>query len=271
MSINTTGIRFLYLFSVGQYNLQNPGVNVISVTDTATGDFNKKNLTTNSLRETWRSADVTGFKEIVIQANDINDNVDCFALLNHNITETATVQLLASQSLNFSGAPVNVTIPYNPGNMVLLQDLGTPYRYYKIRILDTENTCGFIEIGRIIGGQALTVTNNEDITDDITVTPTDMAYQMDSEGFFRASNQRVKVDKLDISFKSLVTYAPDNINYLALKSFVYYVGITIPFLTILDPNEPGFVIQWGLLDTMPAFSFGISRYVSVPLTIDQVF
>lgn len=271
MSVNTTGIRFLYLFSLGQYDLSNPGSNIISVTDTATGDFDKSHLTTNPLREVWRSADVSGWKEIVIQANDLTNPLDTFAILNHNFTPDAIVQLLASPSLSFAGAPINVTLTWNEKHMVYLNDLGSAYRYFKLRVLDTTNTCGFIEIGKIIGGKSLTVTNNEDITDDVTITPTDMAYQMDTEGFFRASNERVKVDSLAVKFSSLKTYAPDDGNYKALKSFLYYVGKTIPFLTILDPEEPGFQIQWGLLDSMPAFTYGINRYADIPITIDEVY
>lgn len=265
------GIRFLYQFSVGEYDLANPGSNVISVTSTFPGDHDKKNLTTTPLRETWRSLDVSTTIEIVIQANDLTDAPDVFALLNHNLTDGAIVQLQGSMTNNFASPAFTFNFTWAEKHLVLVQDLGLPYQYYRIRITDPLNPCGYVEIGRIVAGKAFTFQNLEDTTDDFAISVDDLAYKMKSEGFFRASNERVKVDKLQLRFDKLLTRAPDNTNYLGLIAMTQFVGETLPFLTILDPEEPYFELIWGQLDIMPSRAFSVNRHTSLSLVIQEVY
>ncbi len=267
----TVGIKFLYTFSVGEFDLNNPGVNIISVTSQAAGDHSPTNLTTTPLRQTWRSdSGIGSFQEIVIQANDTAVVPDVFALLNHNFTDIATVQLLGSMTTDFTGA---TTIPFTwtKKNLILLQDIGTAFNYYQIRILDPTNPCGFVEVGRIIGGRSFTMTDNEDITDSISIKTKDLAYRTNTEGFFRAFNERVKVDQLSIRFQKLVTETGLNANYLGLLDLMDTVGETFPFLTIVDPDDQTFANVWGQIETLPGRSFGINRFVDFGFNIGEIF
>jgi hypothetical protein len=160
--------------------------------------------------------------------------------------------------------------------MILQQDVGQAYRYYRFRLLDPTNPCGYIEIGRIVGGRAFTVTNNEDIADNFTQTPQDKAYKMETEGFFRAFNERVKVDQLSIRFDKLwttkTTADPDrDINYRNLMAMFKSIGETYPFLTILDPEDPNFAIVWGIIDRLPSRTHSINRYVDMSFVIQEVY
>lgn len=273
---NTTGIKFLYQDSVGAYKFDNPGSNVLSVTSQATGDHGKVNLTTTPLRETWRSATVASWQEIIIAANDVNVIPDTFALLNHNLTEIAVVQLQGSTSPTFNVIGFTLGITWAERHMVLQQDIGQAYPYYRIRILDPTNPCGYIEIGRIIGGKSFYMTNNEDITDDFSISPADKAYKMPTEGFFRAFNERVKVDKLQIRFDKLwTTNTPSdpnrNYNYKELLKMFKEVGETYPFLTILDPEDAAFETIWGVVDALPTRTHTVNRYVTMSFAIQEQY
>lgn len=265
------GIKFLYQFSVGEYNLLDPGSNIISVTSTAAGDHNKKNLTTTPLRETWRSASVAAVQEIVIEANDTTDPIDVFAILNHNISENAVITLQANTVNNFSSPPFTRTLTWNEKHIVLLEELPQAYNFYKLKVLDTTNPCGYIEIGRIVAGTAFTIENNEDITDDFSIATDDLAYKMKSEGFFRASNERVQVDRLQVKFDKLNTTSGEDDNYQGLLAMTKYVGETLPFLTILDPNQPYFSVIWGQIDNLPSKGYMVNRYVNMQFTIQEVY
>lgn len=268
----TIGIKFLYQFSVGEFNTTFPGLNIISVTSTAAGDHDKKNLTTTPLRETWRSANVLTTHEIIIEANDLNTVPDVFAILNHNFSDLAVVQLQASLiDPTFLAPAFTINIPLNKKHMVLLQDMGMAYRYYKIKITDPTNACGFLEIGRIIAGKSFTFIKNEDITDRITVANDDLAAKMKSEGFFRAANERVKIQKLSVRFQGLITTTPNDDNYQGLLALMDEVGETLPFLTIVDPADPYFKIIWGLIDNMPTENYDINRYLDSGLVIQEVY
>lgn len=269
---NTTGIRFLYNFAVGVYDFTNPGANIFSITSEADGDHTGKNLTTTPLRETWRSDENIGsFQDIIIEANDLSVVPDTFAILNHNLSDTAVIQVQGSLSSDFTTPAFTFAFDWTEKHLVLLQDVVTAYPFYRFRILDPTNPCGFLEIGRIIAGRSFTVTFNEDISDDISISTQDLAYRMNTEGFFRAFNERVKVEKLNVRFDKLETISPNDSNYLNLQEMFNEVGETYPFLTILDPDDPGFKVIWGMIDIMPTKSFVVNRFVSMPLSIQEVY
>lgn len=268
---NTTGIKFLYTFCVGEYDLNNPGSNIISITSERQG-FERVNLTTTPLRETWRSVDVATWQEIIIETNDLTITPDTFSLLNHNLTELAIVQLQGSMTSDFTTPAFTLSFTWTKKHMTLLQDVGTNYPYYRIRILDPTNECGYVELGRIIAGESFTVTKNEDVTDNITIQPDDLAYKTKTEGFFRAFNQRVKVDKLQIRFKDLRTYASeDNTNYVGLLDMMDVVGETYPLLVIPDPFDLSFSQIWGVIDTLPPRNYGVNRFVDMNFTIQEIY
>ncbi len=271
---NTIGIKFLYTFSLGEYDLNSPGSNITSVTSERQG-FEKLHLTTTPLRETWRSEDVATWQEIIIEANDTTDAPDTFAILNHNLSDMAVVQIQGSMTSSFAAPAFTLTVSWSKKHLVKLQDVGTAYNYYRFRFLDPTNQCGFIEIGRIIAGNSFTVSKNEDITDDISIATDDLAYKTKTEGFFRASNQRVKVDKLQIKFNKLITTpisSGDSAdNYEGLMDMMGIVGEVYPFLTIPDPGDPMFSVIWGQIESLPPRMFGINRYVSFSLSIQEVF
>lgn len=268
---NTVGVRFLNSFTLGNYNLNNPGANIISVTSQSSGDHIPEYLTTTPLRETYRTATAATMQSIVIKTDDTTTVPDCFAILNHNFSETAVVTLQGSQTIDFTTPAFSIPFSYNEGNMVLVQNTGIAYNYYRIQILDPQNTCGFLEIGRIIGGQSFYFQNNEDLTDDISITPVDKAYTSQTEGFFKASAETVQVDTVDLAFSKIDTTPGSNQNYLGVKAMLQQVGVTYPFLTIVDPNDQYFEAVWGQLSKLPQFKFTILRYVSFNLTIQQVF
>jgi hypothetical protein len=271
MAANTIGIKFLYNFAVGDYDLNNPGSNIISVTSQAPGDYSKTNLTTSPLREVWRSVDALTFQDVVIKTNDLTVVPDTFAVLNHNLTETAVVQLQGSMTQDFSAPAFTINLIWSKKHIILLQNVGFSYNYYRFRFLDPLNPCGHIEIGRIIAGASFTLTDNEDISDDISVATDDLAYRMKTEGFFRAFNERVKVDKVNLRLPKFQTTNGVNANYLGLLKMFDSVGETYPFLTIVDPADQSFQLIWGHIDNLPTRSFGINRYVDMPLVIQEVY
>ncbi len=268
------GIKFLHEFSIGAYNLMNPGDNVISVTGTAPGDFSKTNLTTTALRESWRSAAVDVVQRIVIQANNTANPIDCFAILNHNFTEDAIITLQANTVDNWSAPPFSHVLAWNEKHIIYNAQANSAYEYWRVSVLDPGNACGFLEIGRLVGGTCLSMDTDdgEDITDDITVSQDDLAYQMKTEGFFRASNERVQIEKLSIKFDRIgADPAASRTNYLALKAMFREVGTTFPFLTIVDSSDPYFILIWGQFTNMPTRTYGINRYASTSLSVEEVF
>lgn len=273
MASGNEGISFLYQFDLGNKDLVNFGSNILYVTGTAPGDFDKANMTVDPLRQVWRSAAVAGWQEIIIKA-DLASRIDTFAILNHNLTENAVVQIQANVSNNFLAPPVTIQVPWQKYRIVLCQDFGATYEYYKVRILDPGNPCGYIEIGRIVGGQAFTfdkTSNSEDITDDIEYGWEDKADQLKTEGFFRVSNERIKIRSLRVRFSKLNSAPPNNSNWIGLREMIDNVGISKPFLIVVDRTDPSFISMWGQFKNVPSESFTINRFMSAPLSLEEVW
>lgn len=268
--MSTQGLSLLYKFDLGNRNLVELGSNILSVTTQAPGDFDKGNLTTESVRHVWRSTDASVWQDIVIKA-DVKSRIDTFALLGHNLSETAVVRVQANIANNWVAPAIDYAVPWQEKNLVLCRDFIAEYEYYRVRILDPANACGFVQVGRIIGGRATTLTNNEDVTDDIDQGTEDYADQMKSEGFFRVSNERIKADTLNMRLRRIKTLAPDNANFLALMKAFKYCGTTRPLLAIVDRNDTSFVNIWGLFTDIPSRGFTVNRYVDMSVKMMEVF
>lgn len=264
------GISFLHRFDLGNRQVQTPGSNILYVSSTAAGDFGKANLTTESLRQGWRSSGVDTWQEIIIEAEQAS-SINTFAILGHNLTPTAVVQIQANISNNFFAPPITLTTPWSDNNIVEIRPFGGSYKYYKVRILDPANPSGYIQVGRIVGGRAFTLGYAEDITDDFEIGYTDMADTSRTEGFFRVSNEKIKVRSLSAKFQKLQTIAPENSNYLGLRDLFNHVGVTRPFLVIADRTDPSFCSIWGQFDKLPSDAFSISRRVSFSFNLTEVF
>lgn len=264
------GFSALHNFDLGNLNRLNPGSNILSVTSTAAGDFDKANLTRDSVKQVWRSADVVSWQEIIIEA-EVESDIDTFAILGHNFTETAIVQIQANISNNFLAPPVTKTMVWNEQNMVETSSFGGEYSFYKVRILDVANPCGYVEIGRIVGGRAIIMQNNEDIVDDFSIGYKDMAKRMETEGFFRASNENVKVRTLSVKFRKLYSIIGFDENFRALRQMYLTVGITRPFLALADRNQPALCTIWGLLEDIPDESYTVNQFVDQSVKIKEVF
>jgi len=270
----TKGISFLHQFDLGNRDLVNPGQKIISVTSTAAGDFDKANMFEDSTRKIWRSAGVLQ-QEIVIQA-DLTTQIDTFFIGGHNFTSSAVITIQANIDNNFAAPTFSqvVPVPARGKNLVLAQDFAASFEFYKIIILDPTNPCGFVEMGRVVGGRSFIFsagsTKNEDITDNFSVSRVDRSKKMTTEGFFRQSNEMIVHNALSLNFKSIQTVAPDNVNYEGMQDLFENVKTTKPFLTVIDRDNPSFFPLWGQLATLPTDSFTVEQRVSFPLRIEEV-
>lgn len=267
------GISFLYSFDLGNKLFENFGSNILRVTSTAIGDFDKGNITRESTREVWRSDNVLVQHEIVIKA-ELKTQIDTFAILGHNFSPGAIVRIQANIDDVWIAPPFNqvVAVDEEVNNLVLANDgFGADYEYYRVTILDPSNPCGYLEVGRIVGGQAFTFENNEDITDSYSIGYTDESESMKSQGYFRASNENVTVRDFSANFSKLFSVTGQDDNFKGFRALRKSVKTTRPFLTILDRDNVRVLNIWGQFTSLPSESFGINQFASFPIKIEEVF
>lgn len=270
---NGKGISFLYEFDLGNKLAENFGSNILRVSSQAAGDFDKGNITKESTREVWRSADVLTTQEIVIKA-ELKTQIDTFAILGHNFTPGAVVRVQANIDDVWVAPPFNqvVIVDEEVNNLVIANDgFGAEYEFYRVTILDPANPCGYVEVGRIIGGRAFTFTQNEDITDNYQIGYKDESESMRTQGYFRASNENVTVRTFSANFSKLFSITGQDDNFRGFRKFRKYVKTTRPFLTILDRDNVRTFNMWGQLTDLPSESFGVNQFASMPISIEEVF
>jgi len=267
------GISFLYSFDLGNRLVDNFGSNVIRVSSTKTGDFDKGNVTSESVREVWRSDNVLTLQEIVIKA-DIKSEIDTFAILGHNFSIGAVVKVEANIDDVWIAPPFSqqVVVDEEVNNIILANGgFGGEYEYYRVTVLDPSNACGYIEIGRIVGGQAFTFENNEDITDTYKIANVDQSEKMKTQGYFRASNENIIVRSFSANFSKLFSVTGQDDNFRGFRRLWKTVKTTRPFLTVLDRDNTQIFNVWGQFKSLPDESFGINQFVNTPVSIEEVF
>lgn len=106
-----------------------------------------ENLITLPVSAAWRSTGVASAQDITI-AFSAAKSIDTIALVNHNISPSATITVSAGTDTTY--ANFTAGIPYR--EFIAFKWLFTvqSYRYWRIRITDTANTDGFIEVGYLV-------------------------------------------------------------------------------------------------------------------------
>ena len=97
----------------------------------------------------WRSVGAGAAQDLLFDFG-YEQSVDIIALVNHNLTSAATIAIAAGTTSAVSDYSTTVTWR----EFIAFLWLSTPqiYRYWQIRITDTANTNGFIEVGYPVVG-----------------------------------------------------------------------------------------------------------------------
>ena len=263
---NTKLIRILHRFP----SRGTSGVNwTIVVGSTAAGDFALNNVNTDIVEQVWRATSTSA----TIQCDtEIAQGIflDTLAILNHNLTTSATVQLQASNSSIFA------TTPYAQNLITELTDMFwiepylplTSYRYWRFVINDPTNTSA-IQIGTIVFGSSI-IFHGECIVDQVQKRKIHFSDKVKTEGFTNVSNDRALKKALSFSFKSL-DYTLEN--YQNLNEVIDYIRTTLKALWILDPRLTSRFAVFGKMPEIPAENHRVLGatldYIDIDVTVDE--
>ena len=130
-------------------HLDNPAMTATITATTASTVYPKSNLQVLPITAVWRSVGVAAAQDLEFDFGS-SQQVDILALVNHNLTSAATIAVAAGTTTSY--ADFSTTITWR--EFISFKRLSTPenYRYWRIRITDTANTDGFIEVGYPVVG-----------------------------------------------------------------------------------------------------------------------
>jgi hypothetical protein len=265
---NTSQLRFLSDFA----SRGTSGTNwtASSTASSASNAFSVNNLNTDIVEQVWRSG-VGGSQTLTCDTESGASGVfvDTFAILNHNLTQGATILLQASND-NFATTPLNEDIILEPENAYWISPALpiTAYRYWRINIVDTSNPDNFIQIGTIIFGSSTIFNMLENFNDDVRFGLKQFEDRVYTKGFTNVSNDRGQKKFLELNFTDL-RYKDSN--FKNLRELFKTHGSLLKVLYVPIPTEPSAFAVFSKLEKLPEESHKQmgERYVSLTLNMDE--
>lgn len=243
---NNYNLRVLYEFPSRGIS----GINW-TATSTATGDFSVSNLNTDIVEQRWQSANGDKFVILVCDTQKTQGvAVDTLAILNHNITTSASVVFEGSNFSDFStvGESIPITIVRNQDIYYIAPTYpNKQYRYWRLIISDSTNPDNHISIGTIVFGSTI-VLQGECFVDQVRKRKIHFSDKVNTEGFTNVSNDRALKKAINLDFQKL-SYGRGN--YENLVYVFDYARTSLKCLWIPDSTDPARFAVFGKLSTMP--------------------
>jgi len=267
---NTTNLRILMNFP----SRGTTGTNwtATSTASSSTNSFSINNVNTDIVEQYWRS--VTGVLSATLSCDtELPQGVylDTLAILNHNLSGSATVILQGSNDPSFATIPVNVTLEYEAVNMYYIAPTLplNPYRYWRLNVSDPGSADNFLRIGTIVFGSAI-IFSQESFVDRVRFGQKQFVDKVYTEGFTNISNDRGKKKYLNLEFRNL-SYG--RINFQNMRELFDYAGITLKCLYIPVPQQPSRFAVFGKLADIPAeehnYKGADADYVDFSIEVDE--
>lgn len=270
---NATQLRFMWEFpSRGTEAL---GGNNWVASSTATGDFLSKNLNTDIVEQVWRSNGVPSFQTLVCDTGIVQGvSIDTIAILNHNFTKSAFVQVQGSND-NFASAPnITFNMVVTLENMYYISPTFPPAagqnRYWKFIIQDVTNPDGYLQVGTILFGTSEMFNLMEMPSNPIRKSKVHFKDSIQTEGFTNVSNDRALKTKLGLTFERINYHSG---NFRILDEIMNVCRTSLKVLVIPQPQNPERYAVYGKLDQIPDTQFTYindkTEYVEIEMNFDE--
>jgi hypothetical protein len=270
---NTTQLRLLCSFpSRGTPALG--GNNWVSDPPAAAGDFTPSNLNTDIIEQVYRSTSSALVSLTCDTGLPQGVPIDTIAILGHNLTRSATVQVQGSND-NFATPPA---ITFN-----MVTELQNMYwiapelprsagqnRYWRFIIQDSTNPAGYVEIGAIIFGAANIFSAKESFLNPLVFGYKHFRDEMETEGFTSVTNDRALKKFLQLKFENLDYYSG---NYGILTELITEARTSLKCLVIPTPEYASRYAVFAKLTELPEITFNDNgareNYVALDLSWDE--
>lgn len=260
---NTTNLRIMYDFpSRGE-----TGTNwtASGTAASSTNAFSVNNLNTDIVEQVWRS---DGSPSVTLTCDTQRTGgvfVDTIAILNHNLSGGATVEVqFSDNNITYSTyANMNVeqeNMYYIAPNLPL-----EAHRYWRFVINDTGNFG--IQIGTIVFGSSI-IFQGECFIDTVRFGKRQFKDQVFTEGHTNVSNDRGKKRFLGLEFTDLNF---GKANFRQLRNTFNDVGTILKALWIPTPQTPSRFAIFGKLEEIPEETHNTrgEDYVSLSIRVDE--
>jgi len=245
-----------------------------TASSTASGDFLINNVNTDIVEQVWRSAATVKTGITLTCDTQISQGVflDTLAMLNHNLTRSATVQLQGSTDAGFA------TVDFDE-NLEVIDDVNlyyiaptlpqVSYRYWRFIINDSTNTNDSLQIGTIVFGSSV-IFQGECFVDQVQRGTKHFSDKIETEGFTNVSNDRALKYSTQLEFRFLNFQKG---NYRNIRNIFRTARTSLKCLWIPTPQFPDRFAVFGKLTQIPVETHKVisedADYVSFNLEVDE--
>lgn len=270
---NVTQLRLLASFpSRGTTALG--GDNWTASSTAAGDDFGAKNLNTDIVEQVFRSVNTavtltcdTGISQ--------GTTLDTIAILGHNLTSSAVVQVQGDKSSSFASPDVVFNLQVEVGNMYYIAPsfptgVENQNRYWRFIINDHTNPDGYVQIGTLVFGNSDIFTRSENFQNPIVRRPIHFKDEVETEGFTNVMNDRSLKETLKLRFDKLRF---ESGNFGILRSLINNSRTAHKVLVIPTPQYPSRHAVFAKLVELPEISHEAidedNEYVTLDLEWDE--
>lgn len=240
----------------------------------ATGDYNVNNLNTDIIEQITKSSVAERRFKIYCNTGIPNTFVDTIAILNHNFTPNATIDITGFKDLNDfnNGIPSIIIRPVIERDNIywISPDIPLkPAQYWRFDINDALNPFQ-LQMGVIVFGSSRIMTMAECFDNPVNYGFKHYKDSIETEGFTSYSIDRATRRNLGLSFSKLRYYGN---NYEMIKDFYLNVKTDLKALVIPRPTKPSALAVFAKLNQLPTESHEAiddeHHYVTLNLDWDE--
>jgi len=161
---------------------------------------------------------------------DTEKEIDFFALLDHNISPTATIELKGAWDTGFTEQVETITIPYHETDIKAFFTK-TLRRYWKLEITDADNSDGYIKGGIILMGKYFQPNRNpskEQRRGDRVFSEVELTETLSTYG-----KEKGTLEQAYLPFKGLTEADKDEIRKMMRECKIDHA-----FMIIYKPSDP---------------------------------
>lgn len=225
------------------------GNNWTSVQAVDAGDYSPNNLNTDIIEQRTQTSSVALWQ---LRCNTGNPNtfVDTIAILEHNLSRGATVEVSGSDDPSFGSIKFNFNMTVETENMYYIAPElpKIPAQYYQFTIQDPGNISGKLYIGTIIFGSATILTVQEQFINPVTYGFKHFKDSLQTEGFTSVSNDRALRKFLNLTYDSLNRNGG---NFKSLREYILEAKTDLKCLIIPRPTLPSSLAVFSKLTQLP--------------------
>lgn len=221
----------------------------------ALGDYNVNNLNTDIIEEVTKTAPSERRFKIYCNTGIPNTFVDTIAILNHNFTASAIIDITGFTDLSSfnAGIPSVVIRPIVSRENIIWINPEVPLfpcQYWRFDIQDVGNPYQ-LQMGVIVFGSSRIMTTLECFDNPVTFGYKHYKDSVETEGFTNYSLDRAMRRNLSLSFSKLRYYGG---NFLMLQDYFLGVKTDLKALIIPRPTKPNSMAVFAKLNQLPVES-----------------